>query len=360
MKMKTAIFYISIFILLGMAITSCAPAEDNNEYETEEQNPEDANNIYWYYSYEAEDLLTPDKFGMTAGEFSPYTVAHWGDTLFVANSGTAGYSVFLFSMKSGRTIKNLKTWIFKGEEKSFNSGSSIDAIVPTGNRLYVVERQSLIHVFSMPSLEYISCIGDGVWSHQVFQAQAMIVKDGLIFARDKDSNISIYKETDVTQENYQNVNRWKQAKGTGSANNSFMPHSMVINEEGNIMLTDYESRCIRTLNTSLVTENMENGNNIDIDSERITTDFKPKTFAINKDKIYVTGDNNIINVYDRKTKQWGNGFNSINGYTFGQPIRIYAQNDSVFWISDIATDRQTVVKMVAYKNKVYEYNKYSK
>ena len=142
---------------------------------------------YWYYSYEAAQLIDAETLGMeTAEDFTPYTVAHLGDTLFIANIGKAGSSLLLFSIKKGERLGTLQSWQHDGGEKSF--GSQIEAIVPSGNRLYVAERQSRIHVFRLPELSYLTCIGNGQWSGPVFQAQAMTVKDELIFARGQERN----------------------------------------------------------------------------------------------------------------------------------------------------------------------------
>ena len=111
-------------------------------------------NSYWYYSYEAAQLIDAETLGMeTAEDFTPYTVAHLGDTLFIANIGKAGSSLLLFSIKKGERLGTLQSWQHDGGEKSF--GSQIEAIVPSGNRLYVAERQSRIHVFRLPELSYL-------------------------------------------------------------------------------------------------------------------------------------------------------------------------------------------------------------
>ena len=52
--------------------------------------------------------------------------------------------MLLFSIKKGERLGTLQSWQHDGGEKSF--GSQIEAIVPSGNRLYVAERQSRIHV----------------------------------------------------------------------------------------------------------------------------------------------------------------------------------------------------------------------
>ena len=146
-----------------------APGGENNGGTGGEEEGNGDYNSYWYYSYEAAQQINAQTLGMeTAEDFTPYTVAHLGDTLFIANIGKAGNSLLLFSIKKGERLGALQTWQHDGGEKSF--GSPIEAIVPSGNRLYVAERQSRIHVFRLPELSYLTCIGNGQWSGPVFQA----------------------------------------------------------------------------------------------------------------------------------------------------------------------------------------------
>ena len=122
----------------------------------------------------AAQLIDAETLGMeTAEDFTPYTVAHLGDTLFIANIGKAGSSLLLFSIKKGERLGTLQSWQHDGGEKSF--GSQIEAIVPSGNRLYVAERQSRLHVFQLPELSYLTCKGNGERSGPVVQAQVRTV-----------------------------------------------------------------------------------------------------------------------------------------------------------------------------------------
>ena len=338
-----------LLILLGTLNIGCSKDDDNSsgldngEYTS-----------HWYYSYEATQLLTAATFGMeTVEDFIPYTVAHIGDTLFIANTGQAGHSLLVFSQKKGELLGTLKAWQFNNEEKSFTS--PIDAIIAAGNRLYVAERQSCIHVFQLPDLSYLTCIGNGKWSGPVFQAQALTVKDGLIFARDKNGQVSIYKESDATTENYQKTQRYRQASANGSpGNNAFAPHYMEVNAEGNILLTELRREKIRVLNPALVNDDFKNGTSIDLDDQALMLDFKPKTFAVCGERWYATGDNDAINIYDSQQKEWIKKLKTIKGYVFSQPARIYTQSDSVFWVSDIHNAKRTLVKMVAHKGEIRE------
>lgn len=339
-----------LIILLGILTAQCSK-DEITDLETDLTDPDDYNS-YWYYSYEAAQLIDGHTFGMEAEEFTPYTVVHLGDTLFIANTGNAGNSLMLFSQKENKLLKTLKTWNFNGKRLQFES--SIEAIVPAGERLYVAERQSRIHVFSLPYLTYITCIGNGNWGGPVFQAQALAVNNGLIYARDKNGKVSIYKESEATPENYQKTKRYRQVAGNGTANNAFAPHYMQFVDEMKILLTDYEGKRIRVLDGALVNDDLENNSSIDMEDLTLSLDFKPKTLAVGKARWYATGDNNAINIYDKQSQKWTHRLNSVKGYAFAQPARIYAQNDSVLWVSDTHNTKRTLVKVAVHKGEIRE------
>lgn len=348
-KTDMKLYTYALLILSGFLNIQCSKDnDDSSDFDNGDYTS------YWYYSYEATRLLNAETLGMeTADDFTPYTVAHIGDTLFIANIGKAGNSLLLFSLKKDELIGTVKSWQFNNEKKSF--GSQIEAIVAAGDRLYVAERQSRIHVFQLPALTYITCIGNGNWSGPVFQAQALTVKDGLIFARDKNGMVSVYRESDATPENYQKVQRYRQASGNNSpGNNAFAPHYMELNAEGNILLTDYESKKIRVLNPALINDDFKNGTVIDMDKQSLSLEFKPKTFAVCSEHWYVTGDNDAINVYDCQEGEWVKNFKSVKGYDFSQPARVYAQSDTVLWISDTHNAKRTLVKTVVHKGEIRE------
>ncbi len=340
-----------LWMALGALTAQCTTEEFEPIVNNETPEPEEEyTNSYWYYSYEATDLITWETLELAAADkFVPYTVAHLGDTLFVANN--ADNSLVVFSRKANRPLRTLQSWEAGGKEWKFIR--NIEAIVPAGERLYVADRQSYIHVFHLPELSYIASIGNGNWSGPVFQAQAVTVKDGLIFARDKNGKVSVYKESDVTPENNGKINRYRQASNNGSyGNNGFASHYMQPDEEGNILLTDYENQRIRVLNPALVNDEMKNGTSIDIDSLEMKLAFKPRTFATGKERWYATGNNNAINIYDCREKEWAGNIKSIKGYSFGLPLRIYAENDSVLWVSDTHANKRTVVRMAVHKGEI--------
>ncbi len=347
--MKYNIRHILLSLALGALFVQCSDDEAAGWKDTSGDNYKS----FWYYSYEQENLLTHDTVGLAAGKFIPYTVAHRGDTLFVGNNVDKEWSLILFDQKTNRPFRTLTSWTANGKEQKFNS--PIEAIVVTPTRLYVAERQSYIHAFDLPDLNYIVSIGNGQWAGPVFQAQAVAVKEGLIYARDKNGQVSVYKESDAVPEKAGKINRYKQVGG-GGPNNGFAPHYMEFDADGRLMLTDYESKTIRVLDVAQINDEMKNGTVIDLADQAWTLPFKAKTFASCTERIYATGDNNAINIYDRETKKWSeNTVKTIKGFAFGQPAKIHAQADDTFWISDL--QKQALVKMTLYKGEIREFSR---
>ena len=114
-----------LIILLGILTAQCSK-DEIADLEPDLTDPDDYNS-YWYYSYEAAQLIDGHTFGMEAEEFTPYTVVHLGDTLFIANTGNAGNSLMLFSQKENKLLKKLKTWNLNVKSQQFES--SIEDIV---------------------------------------------------------------------------------------------------------------------------------------------------------------------------------------------------------------------------------------
>lgn len=307
----------------------------------------------WYYSYDAEYRLTGDSIGLTAAEFIPYTVALRGDTLLAANIANNNLSLVLFDLKTNQPMRTLSSWT-KADGTTQKFGSYIEAIVVTDKYLYVDERQSYIHVFDLPDLNHVVSIGNGNYRGPVFEAQALEVKDGLIYARDKNGNVSIYKESDVTPANAGKINRYKRAGG-GVYNQRWAPHYMEFDAEGRLLLTDYEGKKVRVLDVSQINDDFKNNTVIDIADQAWELPFKPKGFATTEERIYATGDNDAINVYDRASKEWVNAMKTVKGMTFSQPVKIYKQNDEVFWVSDLKL--RALVKMTVYKGEIREFSR---
>jgi hypothetical protein len=340
--------YIALLLASSFLFVRCDGKNDDEGSDAGQGNRNENYTSYWYYSYGAVGAVTHETMGFgSADEFNPYTVAHRGDTLFVANTA-GGHSIILFDKKRNTPLGILREWTDNGQTRTFQS--RIDAMAMTDERLYAAGTDSRIHVFALPDLEYITCVGNGNYWDAVFQVQALAVKDGLLYARDKDGGVSIYKEEDIRPGNY--AKRYKKTS-KASSNNGFNPHYMEVCPDGNIALTDYEWKCIRVLDTSLVTDQMQGGTSIDIEERKLSIEhFKPRTFARLDGRLYVTGDNLAVNIYDLEKNEWLKTLHAVKDFDFGNPERIYTDGD-ILWVSDI--NKKKLVKMTAVKCEIREY-----
>lgn len=343
---------ISYILLLACAATGVCCTEENKDVDYEST----SYTSHWYYNYEALNVIDYETLGMeSSAEFNPFTVIERGDTLFIANA-EGGSSLIVFNKKNNKPLKTVSTWTVAGKEKKF--ASRIEAMAVAGNRLYVSERSNMIHVFGLPDMNYITCIGTGSFNaaaSPVCNVQALAVKDGLVFARDKTGPISIYKEADVTPENYQKIKRYKQAGGgcDNKTNNNFAVHYMEVDPEGRLMVTAYYAQAIRVLDPALINDDFTNGTDIDIEEQTWTLTFNPKTFAMTEERLYATGNNNAINIYDFQKKEWVKTLKSVKDFAFTNPERIYREDNETFWVSD--TSKRALVKVGIFKGEIREY-----
>lgn len=181
----------------------------------------------------------------------------------------------------------------------------------------------------------------------------MAVADGLVFSRDKNGTVSLYREADVTPANYQQVSRYRRSAAVGAVNNNFATHCMRPDGAGRLLLTDYNQRKIHVLDISAAAE-MENDAALDLPEQALSPAFAPTGLAITPERYYVTGGNGI-HIYDRADGNWSKSLPAIGGHAFSQPAYIQAQADSVFWISDIS--KRALVKMAVHKNEIREYER---
>ena len=119
-----------------------------------------------------------------------------------------------------------------------------------------------------------------------------------------------------------------------------------------------EAQSIRVLDPSLINDDFTNGTNIDVNELTWALAFKPKTFATSPERMYATGSNDAINVYDYAQKEWVKTLKSVKGFAFGRPERICKGSDGTFWISDIT--KNTLVRMGVFKGEIREYEPINK
>ena len=106
--------YLILLLVYGIFAVQCSDSDDDTPDDTSSENGSDNSSddgnytSFWYYSYEAVETITYEEMKLgKSEEFCPYAVAAYGDTLLVANCGTAGNSLILFSKKDSRPFRTI-------------------------------------------------------------------------------------------------------------------------------------------------------------------------------------------------------------------------------------------------------------
>lgn len=351
--MRKEKLYTGCLLLMALITGSCS--EEENPEVRPATKPAEPYTSYYYYSYEAARQLSATDFALAEGQFTPGPTYIKGDTLFVANIQSGAFSLELYDRNKNRHLASLKSWKYKEAEQKFPD--KIEAIGISGNRLYLANISSRIDVFDVRTLEFITRIGTGNWGdgiNQMVHSHAMaITPDGNIMIRTK-KNLLVYREADVTLENYQKVPFYCRSKGDGmDVNNGFHSHQMVQDSTGIVYLADfgqYGNQKIQAINTTLIEKGDQK---ILIDTEKtLPLSFNPCGIALHENRMILSAQNGSLFIYDRTKGNWENSFKSVKGYTFKKPEKLLVDQNTL-WVSDV--NAQKLVEVKIYKNEIREY-----
>lgn len=347
-------------ILLSIASIWCSSCSKDDDKTTGEGNEPGKNyTSYYYYSYEAGEIISAKTLGFADSDFTPGPFLCQGDTLLIANVNAQHYSLELYNRKTKQHLASLQEWTYKGAKQKFSN--KIEAIAISGNRLYLANIGSCIDVFNLKTLEFETRVGTGQWGenkNQMLHSHAMVVTNGYIVVRSK-NRILVYQESDVTTANYQNVPFYCRTAISGfDTNNGFNSYQMVKDTTGLIFLTDFGQYGNRKVQAIAPTRIAAGDNTELIDADKsLTLEFNPRGIALQENRIFISDNSNKIQIYDRTRSGFVQTLSSIKGYQFKGPEKMQFDGKSL-WVSDPTTKQ--LIEVNIYKNEIREYEQVSK
>lgn len=354
--MKTQKYKMILLGILGICCLACSKDDKNTSNDPDRDQKYTS---YYYYSYEAGNIINAATFGLKEGDFIPGPSCCKGDTLLIANVQQGQYSLELYNWKTRTHLASLREWTYKEAKQTFTN--KIEAIAVSGDRLYLANMESCIDVFNLKNLEFETRIGNKAYGEgkaQMVHSHAMVVSGGYIVVRSK-NRVLVYKESDVTAANYQKTSFFGRTKTDGfDTNNGFNSYQMVNDTTGLILLTDYGqygNRKIQAIDPTRIVA----GDNIEVVAadKSLTLEFNPKSIALHQDRMFISTNAGTIQIYDRTRTEFVQSFNTVKGYQFKNPEKIVAYGNTL-WISDPGTNQ--LVEVNIYKNEIREYEKISK
>lgn len=181
--------------------------------------------------------------GATAESFSPKDVCTDDGRVYILNNAANHYSIEVFEIKDGKLTHShsIKSWQFNGNEQTF--AGEPNGITVSHGKLYVTSAESRTFIFDAASLQCYTCIGTGTWGDggaQTVHAFDVMVRRGMVFIRDK-RKVCIFKEEDVTPQNYPTICRYSQTSNLGEAMGTY---GLAMDKSGMLYTTHYGNKAI--------------------------------------------------------------------------------------------------------------------
>lgn len=179
---------IAFYILLLCAFASCS----KDTYETHE--PDN----YSYYFPSDEATITASQIGNGTGTLDPKGIAVANDKLYVCN----GDVLEIFDAQTLAHIKTIATYT-KGTTSI--PLTRISSVSVDNGRIYIGSLESRLFVFDEATNAGISTVGNGQWWQTFVHVFGVVVKDGLVFVKEKETSIKVFETSLITETSNWNI-----------------------------------------------------------------------------------------------------------------------------------------------------------
>lgn len=172
---------ITLFLVMLCLLTNCS--KDSNE-------AYGPTNYNYYYPTD-ETAITASQIGDGTGKLDPKGIAIANDKLYICN----GDVLEVFNAKTLAFIKTIKNYT-KGDTTI--PLTRISSVSVDNGRIYLGSVDSRLFVIDEKTNLGISVIGNGQWWQTFVHVFGVVVKDGLVFVKEKNTSIKVFETSQIT------------------------------------------------------------------------------------------------------------------------------------------------------------------
>jgi len=147
---------------------------------------------YDYYYPTEQATLTAENIPGSTEAFDPKGIAISKDKLYVVN----GNVLEVFDAVTFTHIKTIKEYV-KGTTTI--PLTSLTSVAVDNGRIYVGSTESRLFVFDETTNAGISTVGNGQWWKTFVHVFGVVVKDGLVFVKEKEKSIKVFETSQITE-----------------------------------------------------------------------------------------------------------------------------------------------------------------
>jgi hypothetical protein len=178
---------IAFFILLLCVFTNCSKDSFDGT---------SPNHNYYYPTDEA--TITASQIGDGKGTLNPNGIAVANDKLYVCNGD-------VLEVFNAQTLVHLKTITNYTKGASTVAFAKLTSVSIDNGRIYIGSAESRLFVIDEVTNAGISILGNGQWWNTFVHVFGVVVKDGLVFVKEKETSIKVFLVSQITDKSEWNL-----------------------------------------------------------------------------------------------------------------------------------------------------------
>lgn len=328
---KTIMNKIPFLLLLLCLFTNCSK-------DSSDGNPTTYN--YFYPTDEAS--ITAAQIGNGTGTLDPKGITIANEKLYVANGD-------VLEVFNAVTLAHIKTIAEYKKGTTTIPFTKISSVTVDNGRIYIGSVDSRLFVMDENTNAGISTVGNGQWWQTFVHVFGVVVKDGLVFVKEKETSIKIFETSQITETSEWNL---KPIAKLNTLNGFDQVYSLDV-EAGNLVVAGRDAKSYLYYEISGIKANA--AASITEPLKPVTSTFTTKPFAISFSKDWaITSENsgsvNYLRLYPKADFMARNYTASVNvsdimgQNPFGNILGVAQLNDRLF-LSDNTNKTIRVIKL---------------
>ena len=328
---KTIMNKIPFLLLLLCLFTKCS------------KDSADANPTTYNYFYPTDEAtITAAQIGNGTGTLEPRGMTIANEKLYVANGN-------VLEVFNAVTLAHIKTITEFKKGTTTTPLSEITSVAVDNGRIYIGSRESRLFVMDEATNAGISILGNGQWWQTFVHVFGVVVRDGLVFVKEKETSIKVFETSQITETS--NWNLTPIAK-LNTLNGFDQFYSMDV-EAGNLVVAGRDAKSYLYYNIAEIKANAAKSLTEPIKPVTSTFDAKPTSVSFSKDWA-ITSENlgsvNDLRLYPKSDFMNRNFTASVNvsdvlgQNAFGSIVSVVQLNDRLF-LSDNTNKKIRVLKL---------------
>lgn len=328
---KTIMNKIPFLLLLLCFFTNCSKDSNGDDPTT-----------YNYFYPTDEASITAAQIGDGTGTLDPKGIAIANEKLYVANGN-------VLEVFNAVTLAHIKTITEYKKGTTTTPLTEITSVAVDKGRIYIGSRESRLFVMDENTNAGISIVGNGQWWQTFVHVFGVVVKDGLVFVKEKETSIKVFETSQITETSDWNL---KPIAKLNTLNGFDQVYSLDV-EGGNLVVAGRDAKSYLYYNIAGIRANAASSLTEPIKPVTSTMVTKPIAVSFTSDWAVTSennGNTNYLRLYPKADFMARNYTASVNATDvlgqnpFGSIVGVAQLNDRIF-LSDNTNKKIRVIKL---------------